>query len=132
LPDAASLKGKRDQALLSVLVGAGLRRSEAAGLKFTHIQQRDGRWIIADLIGKHGRIRSVPMPGWAKVAIDRWAEAANLYDAHIFRPINKAGRITGEALTPQSVYHIVRQYGERGGLHIGVLSTSNQKPPLSH
>jgi site-specific recombinase XerD len=118
LPDAGSLKGKRDQALLGVLVGAGLRRSEAAGLTFMHIQQRDGRWIIADLIGKHGRIRSVPMPGWAKAAIDRWAEVAHLADANVFRPINKAGRITGAALTSQGIYHIVKKYGEQGGLQI--------------
>ena len=118
LPDAGSLKGKRDQALLGVLVGAGLRRSEAAALTFTHIQERDGRWIIADLVGKHGRIRSVPVPGWVKVAINRWAEAAHLVEARIFRPINKSGRITGESLTPQSVYHIVKNYGEQGGLNI--------------
>jgi integrase len=58
------------------------------------------------------------MPGWAKVAIDRWAETAHLIDAHVFRPINKAGRISGDALTPQSIYHIVKHYGEQGGLDI--------------
>lgn len=117
LPDAGSLKGKRDRALLGVLLGAGLRRSEAAGLTFTHIQLRDGRWVIADVVGKHGRIRSIPVPGWVKVSMDRWSEAAHLNDAHIFRPINKAGRITGDALSPQSIYHIVRQYSAQGGLN---------------
>ena len=38
LPEAGTLKGKRDRALLGVLVGAGLRRSEAAGLTFAHLQ----------------------------------------------------------------------------------------------
>jgi site-specific recombinase XerD len=118
LPDAGSMKGKRDQALLGVLVGAGLRRSEAAGLTFAHLQLRDGRWIIVDLLGKHGRIRSVPVPGWVKAAIDRWADAAHLNEAHIFRPINKVGRITGESLSPQSVYHIVKHYGQLRGLNI--------------
>jgi integrase len=69
-PDPNRLKGKRDRALLAVLIGCGLRRSEAAALTFAHIQQREGRWVIVDLIGKHGRVRSVPMPSWAKVAID--------------------------------------------------------------
>jgi site-specific recombinase XerD len=118
LPEADSIKGKRDRALLGVLVGAGLRRSEAAGLTFNHLQQRDGRWIIADLIGKHGRIRSVPIPGWVKAAIDLWAEAAHFHEANVFRPINKAGRITGNALTAQGVYHIVKHYGDQGGLDI--------------
>jgi site-specific recombinase XerD len=69
-PDTTTLAGKRDRALFSVLIGCGLRRSEAAALAFTHIQQRESRRVIVDLVGKHGRIRSVPMPGLAKIAID--------------------------------------------------------------
>jgi site-specific recombinase XerD len=56
-PDAAKLKGKRDRALLSALVGCGLRRKEAVGLGLDRIQQRDGRWVIPDLLGKGGRVR---------------------------------------------------------------------------
>jgi hypothetical protein len=37
-----------------------------------HIQQRDDRWMIVDLLGKGQRLRSVPMPSWAKAAVDRW------------------------------------------------------------
>jgi integrase len=57
-PDTTILAGRRDRALFSVLIGCGLRRSEAAALTFIHIQQREGRWVIVDLVGKHGRIRS--------------------------------------------------------------------------
>jgi hypothetical protein len=28
--------------------------------------------VIADLVGKHDRIRTVPMPGWCKASIDVW------------------------------------------------------------
>jgi len=42
-PDVRTLQGRRDRALLAVLIGCGLRRAEAAGLTFEHIQQRDGR-----------------------------------------------------------------------------------------
>jgi len=59
-PDLRYLKGIRDRALLSLLVSAGLRRSEVCALEFDHLQQREGRWVIADLIGKHDRIRTVP------------------------------------------------------------------------
>jgi hypothetical protein len=37
-----------------------------------HIQLRDARWAIVDLIGKGMRIRTVPMPNWTKHAIDTW------------------------------------------------------------
>src|SRR5579864_8872204 len=63
-PDITTLKGLRDRAILAVLLGCGLRRSEVAALTFTHLQQRDGRWCIVDLKGKHGRIRTAPMPTW--------------------------------------------------------------------
>jgi site-specific recombinase XerD len=75
-PDATTVKGLRDRAILAVLLGCGLRRSEVAALTFKHIQQRDGRWCVVDLVGKHGRVRTVPMPTWVKVAVDAWATPA--------------------------------------------------------
>jgi hypothetical protein len=63
----------RDRAILGVLIGCGLRCEDAATLTFEHLQQRDGRWVIVDLVGKGRRVRTVPVPGWAKLLIDRWA-----------------------------------------------------------
>lgn len=61
-PDVTTLRGLRDRALLAVLLGCGLRRSEMAALSFTHFQQRDGRWCVIDLVGNtsgnHYRSRS--------------------------------------------------------------------------
>jgi integrase len=70
-------------------LGCGLRRSEVAALTFKHIQQRDGRWCIVDLVGKHGRVRTVPMPTWVKVAIDAWAASAGIADGPVFRSLNR-------------------------------------------
>ncbi len=69
-PDRSTLKGKRDRVLLCLLLGCGLRRGELAQLDLSDIAQREGRWVIIDLIGKHGRIFTVPMPSWAKAALD--------------------------------------------------------------
>src|SRR6202521_5261790 len=77
-PDIATVKGLRDRAIIAVLLGCGLRRSEVAGLTMSHIQQRDGRWVILDLVSKHKRVRTVPMPTWTKVAIDAWTERAGV------------------------------------------------------
>ena len=79
-PNVTENKGNRDRALLAVLIGCGLRRSEAAALAVGHIQLRDARWVIVDLIGKGGRVRTVPMPSWTKSAIDSWIAAADIRD----------------------------------------------------
>jgi integrase len=115
-PDSATTKGKRDRAILAVLLGCGLRRSEVAGLTFAHVQQRDGRWCIVDLIGKHGRVRTTPMPSWVKVAVDAWTSAAELADGFIFRSVNRAGRVDGDRLGEKVVWQIVRQYADAIGV----------------
>src|SRR5215469_1317705 len=84
-PDATTKKGRRDRAILAVLLGCGLRRSEVAALTMGHIQQRDGRWCIVDLTGKHGRVRTVPMPTCVKVAIDDWTAEAGVVSRRVFQ-----------------------------------------------
>src|SRR6476659_10238576 len=98
-PDITTVAGLRDRAILAVLLGCGLRRSEVAGLTFAHVQQRDGRWCIVDLVGKHGRVRTAPMPNWVKVAIDAWTSASALADGAVFRPISRGDQAQGAALS---------------------------------
>jgi site-specific recombinase XerD len=109
-PDTKTMRGRRDRALLSVLIGCGLRRAEAAGLTFDHVQQRDGRWVLVDLIGKRDKIRSVPMPNWAKAAIDEWSKSSGVSGGLVFRAINKGDRVVGEGITPQAIYNIIVGY----------------------
>jgi site-specific recombinase XerD len=111
-PDKRTMRGRRDCALLAVLIGCGLRRSEAASLTFNHVQQRDGRWVLVDLIGKRDKVRSVPMPNWAKVAIDEWSSASTVSEGLVFRAVNKGDRVTGDGITPQAIYNIIVRYAE--------------------
>jgi site-specific recombinase XerD len=109
-PDTKTVRGRRDRALLSALIGCGLRRAEAAGLTFDHVRQRDGRWVLVDLIGKRDKIRSVPMPNWAKAAIDEWSKASGVSEGLVFRAINKGDRVVGDGVTPQAIYNIIVGY----------------------
>src|SRR5215471_9170816 len=63
-PNRERLKGKRDRALLALLLACGLRRHEVAELTVDHLQQREGHWAIVDLSGKGGHVRTVPVPDW--------------------------------------------------------------------
>ena len=114
-------KAIRDQAILALMIGTGLRRAEVAGLTWAMIQQRDGRWAIIDLVGKRGRVRSVGIPPWVKVALDRWAQTAGNRDGRIFLALNKDGSLAGVVrtkggthtdgfLTPQAIYNVVKEH----------------------
>jgi integrase len=107
----AVLKGYRDRAILAVMIGAGLRRSEVAVLTFDHIQQRDSRWVIVDLVGKAKHVRSVPIPAWVKLAVDEWQTLADIRHGFIFRAIHKGGQIAHDSVTPQAIRDVVKQYG---------------------
>jgi site-specific recombinase XerD len=119
-PDIRTLKGLRDRAIFALLIGCGLRRAEAVNLTFSHIQQRDGRWVLVDLIGKRNKVRSVPMPAWTKQAIDDYASVADIAEEIVFRPINRGGHMTRERMTEQAIYNIVVEYAE--GLAFGKLA----------
>ena len=115
-PDVTTLKGLRDRAILAVLLGCGLRRSEVAALTFAHIQQRDARWCIVDLVGKHGRIRTTPMPNWVKVAIDAWTAPAGIAEGHMFRAVLRGEQLCGEHLGEKVVWQMLQQYAEKVGV----------------
>ena len=117
-PDPATAKGLRDRVLLGLLVGSGLRRGELAGLDFDAIAQREGRWAIVDLVGKHGRVRTVPMPSWAKAALDGWAASAGIDSGSVLRRVSKAGRVGTSGLGAQSIFETVAAYGVRIGVRI--------------
>jgi integrase len=115
-PDATTTKGLRDRAILAVLLGCGLRRSEVAALTISHVQQRDGRWCIVDLVGKHGRVRTIPMPTWVKVATDAWTTAAGVADGYVFRPVNRAGQVQVAGLSEKVVWQLLQPYALAAGV----------------
>jgi len=112
-PDIKTFKGLRDRAVLAVLIGCGLRRAEVAILSVSHIQQREGRWAIVDIVGKRDKNRTVPMPSWAKATIDAWTYSAKIEDGFIFRRVNKGDNLMGDGVTEQAIYNIVVSYAEK-------------------
>ncbi len=121
VPDRQTLKGKRDYAILALLVGCALRRRELAFLSIEDLQMRENRWVIADLRGKGGRIRTVAVPVWVRKGIDAWMAEAKLEKGSLLRSITKGGRV-GESLSDWAIWAVVtaaaKEIGiERFGAH---------------
>ena len=97
--DGDTLRAKRDHAMLAMLLGCGLRRSELTGLD-----------------GKGGHVRTVPIPQWVKHALDVWTVAAGVTEGRIFRAVSRAGKVWGEGISQNVVWYVVRSCCRRAGL----------------
>ena len=120
VPDRGTLIGRREFAILSVLVYCALRREELARLEMRHIQRREGRWVIADLIGKRGRVRTVPIPDAAKIALDEWLTRAGIECGFLFRQMFKGGHVRPAVISSWTVWNTVVTAAKAAGIdHLG-------------
>lgn len=115
-PDVQSARGKRDRAILALLLGCGLRRAEVAKLQVCDVQRREEHWAVVDLIGKGRHIRTVPVPDWVKVALDDWVGPAAIIEGRLFRCVSRTGSVWGRGITEKVVWHIVKKYAASAGI----------------
>jgi len=131
VPDRRTLKGKRDYAIQALLVGCALRRQELAELDVEKIQMRERRWVIADLRGKGGRIRTVAIPMRVKNAIDAWMTEAGIDEGRLLRSISKSGKLNRDSLSDWAVWLIVEQSSKQIGIeHFGAHDLRRTCPKL--
>ena len=119
LVNAASktdLRGWRDGAILGLLLGCGLRRSEVVGLTMDQLQTREGRWVIVDLIGKGRRLRTVPVPSWSKQLLDTWLLHSGVSEGRVFRRISKFGKLRDAGVTANVVWYAVKRCARQAGI----------------
>jgi integrase len=120
VPDRGSSIGKRAFAILSVLVYCALRRDELARLEMRHIEKREGRWVIADLVGKRGRVRTIPIPDAAKTALDDWLMTADIKSGFLFRQLLRNGRVLIAPISAWTVWKTVVTAASVAGInHLG-------------
>jgi len=120
LPDPGTFKGKRDRAILAVLLGCGPRRRELTELTLEHLQRREDHWAFVDLVGEAGHVRTRPVPNWLKRTIDDWLTAASVAGGRLFRRVCRTGTIWGHEMTERAVWHVVKQYA--GKLEVSKLA----------
>lgn len=107
-------RGVRDAAILGVLIGCGLRRSETVALDLEHLISRDKALRV---LGKGNRERMAYVPNAAWERLQRWVGGVRgSEDGPLFTRIRRFDDLTGQRLTDQAIYHIL----ERRRIEAGV------------
>ena len=110
------LRDLRNHAVLAMLLGCGLRRAELVAVQIEDFELRENHWVLADLIGKGRHMRTIPVPGWVKSAVDAWTAAAELHSGTLFRDIGKTGSVHGCGFTAKAIWSIVREAASNCGI----------------
>ncbi len=79
-------------------------------------EMREGRWVIADMRGKGGRVRTVAVPLWIKQGINTWLTAAELEDGRLLRAVGKSGKVLRGELSDWAVWSVVQQSARQIGV----------------
>lgn len=120
-PDPETLKGRRDRAILAVLLYHGLRREELCRLTVRDLELREGVAHFR-VLGKRDKIRFVPVHPLAQRLIEEYLAFAGHGDdwpGPLFRPVknNRTPEGLARALNPNSVYRdVVRRYAIPAGI----------------
>ena len=104
-----TLRGKRDAAIIGLLLGCGLRRSEVVALRLDQFQSRENHNVIVDLVGKGGRLRTVPVPTWCNKLIDAWLQSAHVTQGKVFQRALRAGPQQETEVTTSVVWCAVKR-----------------------
>jgi integrase len=106
--------GARDAAMLALLYGGGLRRSEAVALDVSDYDVGTGMLVVRH--GKGNRDRVVYAANGAADALADWLDVRGDVAGPLFLPVNKGGVIGGHRLTGQAVLYILRRRALQGGV----------------
>ncbi len=131
--------GRRDEALLVILLATGLRRAEAAALDLDdYSSARKSLRVGSDDPQKN---RTIALKAKGCRLINAWVDERGGEPGPLLLPVNKSGVIAHRRLTDQAIYDIVRRLAVRADVpHITtralrrtlVASLIARKVPLEH
>ena len=104
--------GARDAALLALLYGGGLRRSEAVALDLDDYEAESGQLTIR--AGKGHKDRTAWVTNGSSLALADWLAVRGDEPGPLFTAIGKGGRVSQGRLSGQAVHVMLRKRATTG------------------
>jgi site-specific recombinase XerD len=101
--------GIRDAALIGLMYGTGLRRSEVVKLELKDYNPDSGALTIRG--AKGGKDRLVYVKGGAAKSLAVWLEQRGDKSGALFCPVHKSGKVRVEVMTDQAIMKILKKRG---------------------
>jgi integrase/recombinase XerD len=110
--DTTTPSGARNAALLGVLYGAGLRRTEASSLLLEHYDTATGTLRV---MGKGNKQREVPLPPGSRRALDAWLVHRGDEPGALLCPVQKNGHVMMRAMAGESILEALQRLTHETG-----------------
>jgi integrase len=112
-PGVDTLQGKRDTAIISLLLCTGIREAELCALNVEDLRQEMGGELALHIRqGKGSKERLIPYGDldWCLVVVDAWLKAAGISDGAVFRGYHEGFKVQRGRLSVRAVEYIIRSY----------------------
>jgi len=115
-------QGLRDAAVIAILYGSGMRKSESVNLDLAQIDFQERSLQVT---GKGNKQLVKYAPAWAFEKLEAWLAFRREHlgegeqdDTFLFNRIRRGSHITRERITKHAIYYIARQRGTQVGVKI--------------
>lgn len=115
-------QGRRDAAIIAILYGSGMRKSESVNLDLAQIDFRERSLQVT---GKGNKQLIKYAPAWAFDILNEWLQLRRSClqegqpdDTFLFNRIRRGAHITRERITKHAIYFIAKQRGRQIGMDI--------------
>jgi integrase len=112
--DPYTPKGARDLSICSLALDTGMRESELCRLQQADVDTEHG---VLQVLVKGGQWEAAIFSAETAAHIERWKQFRKIADGQGFLFTNIH---TGEGLTPEGLYSIVREWGRKIGIQLSV------------
>jgi site-specific recombinase XerD len=106
-----SVIGKRDYAVIALMLATGLRRSEVIAINLDDYNTKTG--LLTVQAGKGNQQRVAYLNTDSRQVVSQWLLERGKQPGQLFNPVSKTGNITIKALTSQTIYDIIKQRSEQ-------------------